>query len=115
MPETESRNIDVDVQCCDVSLTCPFNVVKRLLSASDRKLFGIDMQLIFDESALTPENTFTANIIEKYDYGNERYALCECLGTKIILPLKDDGKTIGFGVDLNNASIYDVIIGIIIT
>ena len=115
LPETESRNFDVDVQCGDTSLTCSFNVVKRLLSASDRKLFGIDMQLIFDESALTSENTFTANIIEKYDYGNEQYALCECLDTKLILPLKGDGKAIEFGVDINSASIYDQNVGIRIT
>lgn len=111
LPDGEKRNFDIDVDCGGVPLVCPFNVVKRLLSASDRKLFGTDMQLIFDEKALTWERDFTAKIIDKYDYGDKRYALCECLGSKLILPLTD-GEEVSFGLDLNASSIYDKNTGI---
>ena len=115
LPENESRAFDVKVLCGEVSLTCPFNVVKRLLSASDRKLFGVDMQLIFNENALTSEDTFKAKIVERCDYGNKKYGICDCLGTRIVLPIDGEESEVNFGIDLNVASIYDQNLGIKIT
>ncbi len=115
LAEEENRLFDVDVICGDTALTCPFNVVKRLLGASDRKLFGTDMQLIFNESALTSENTFGAAIVEKYDYGNMKYAFCDCLGCRIVLPLNGEETAVKFGINLNAASIYDHKLGMKIT
>ena len=115
LPENERRAFDVNVAFGDVSLTCPYNVVKRLLSASDRKLFGVDMQIIFDKDALTKESVFTAKVLEICDYGNAKFALCDCSGTKIVLPTEGGESEISFGIDLNKASIYDIDLGIKIT
>ncbi len=115
LPENEQRDFDVDVLCGEAVLTCPVAVVKRLLSASDRKLFGIDMQLIFDEKSLTDGSSFTAEITERYDYGTGQFALCKCLGTEVVLPIDKDTDKLCFGIDLNTASIYDDNLGIKIT
>lgn len=111
----ELRNFDVDVVCKSVSLTCPVPVLKRLLGASDRKLFGIDLQLIFDERAIVAGNAFTADVNEVYDYGGYRYALCDCLGTKLVIPCNNNQKQINFDLDLFNSTIYDNNLGIKIT
>ncbi len=112
LPADEKRTFDVDVLCGETALTCPLSVLKRLLSASDRKLFGIDMQLIFNANEVTDDKTFTAQIKEKYDYGNKQYALCECKGMQIILPFNGEATEISFGIDLLEASIYDNNLGI---
>ncbi|MBD5631890.1 MAG: ATP-binding cassette domain-containing protein [Clostridia bacterium] len=112
LPVEEKRTFDVDVLCGETALTCPLSVLKRLLSASDRKLFGIDMQLIFDANKITADKTFTAQIKEKYDYGNKQYALCECKGKQIVLPFNGETSEISFGIDLLNAGIYDNNLGI---
>lgn len=111
----KERRFDVDVVCGETALTCPLSVLKRLLSASDRKLFGVEMQLIFDENSVTDEKIFTAEIIERYDYGNRSYALCDCLGKRIVLPLRGENTEIPFGIDLNTASVFDEKAGIKIT
>ncbi|MDE7439673.1 MAG: ATP-binding cassette domain-containing protein, partial [Clostridia bacterium] len=115
LPENEKRAFNVDVLCGDTALTCPYGVVKRLLGASDRKLFGVDMQLIFNKNSLTNENTFTAKVLEICDYGNVKFAVCECLGEKVVLPTEEETSEIKFGIDLNFASIYDGNLGIKIT
>lgn len=107
LPEDEKRAFDVDVICKDTAVTCPHNVVKRLLGASDRKLFGVDMRLVFGESAIKDGDEFTAEIVERYDYGNKKFALCNCLGARIVLPLSTEADAIKFAIDLNEASIYE--------
>lgn len=115
----EKRKFDVDVVCGDKKLTCSTAMLKRLLSASDRKLFGIEMQLIFDENAIitfeeATVETFTAVVREVYDYGNKKFALCDCNGKTVVLPY-EKGEKIEFSVALNKATLYDNILGIKIT
>lgn len=112
LPAEERRDFDVDVQCGGVSLVCPFGVLKRLLGASNRRLFGMDLQLVFGEDALTAEDIFKAKIVERYDYGEKKYARCECLGANIVLPLENETEEISFGIDLIAAGIYDRALGI---
>ncbi len=115
LPENEKRSFDVDVLCGSATLSCPYGAVKRLLSASDRKLFGVEMRLTFDNNALTADNTFTAKVLDICDYGNEKFAVCDCAGVKAVLPSDGGESEIAFGIDLNFASIYDGNLGIKIT
>ncbi len=112
LPPEERRDMDIFVECGDVSMRCPFNVLKRLLGASDRKLFGVDLELHFGEDALLPGDTFKANILERYDFGEKKYARAECLGAKIVLPYEGEGETVSFDIDLNTAGVYDAAHGI---
>ena len=111
----EKRRFDVDVHCGDAALVCPTSVLKRLLGASDRKLFGVDLQLIFDENAITDGKQFKAQVKRIYDYGNQKYALCSCLGVDIVLPIDGETEVKEFGIDLHTAAIYDDKNGIKIT
>ncbi len=111
LPAEEARDIDVRVECGEVSLVCPFGVLKRLLGASDRKLFGVELTLLFGEEAIT-EGGLRAKILERFDYGEKQYARCEFLGTQIVLPYRGEQEEISFGIDLNAASIYDSAHGI---
>lgn len=108
----EKRKFDVDVVLGEKRLTCPSSVLKRLLGASDRKLFGIDLELKFDENSITDENRFTASVNEIYDYGSDKFARCDCLGKSVILPIDKDCGEIVFGIDLKEAEIYDDKLGI---
>ncbi len=112
LPAEERREIDVTVECGGLSLVCPFAVLKRLLGASDRKLFGVDLTLLFGEEAITAGEDLKAKILERFDYGKKQYARCECLGTQIVLPYRGEKEEISFGLDLNAASIYDSVHGI---
>lgn len=115
LPEEEARNFDVDVKCGGRSLACPYPVLKRLMGASDRKLYGIPMRLSFDESAVTAGNRFNAEVKEIYGYGGCRYARCVCMGKEIVIPYTGGGKSVDFDIDLTKASIYDDKLGIKIT
>ncbi len=112
LPPEERRDFDVDILCGGVSLVCPFAVLKRLLGASNRRIFGVELQLIFGEDALTAGDIFNAKILQRFDYGEKKYALCQCLGADLVLPLGNEEEEIAFGVDLNAAGIYDGALGI---
>lgn len=113
LPEGEMRTFDVDVVCGEQALTCPFTVLKRLMGASDRKLFSTEMRLQFAEDAIVAGKRFRAEVKEVYDYGKYRYALCRCMDTDVILPCANAAETIlSFDIDLTKISIYDEKVGI---
>ncbi len=112
LPDGEKRNFDAEVKRGETSLVCPVPVLKRILGASDRKLFGTDMRLIFGEDGVTDEKIFKASIKEIYDYGNRRYAVCACGDSEIVLPYNGESGEMCFGIDLLKASIYDNYSGI---
>ncbi len=107
LPPEERRGLDIFIECGGISIPCPFGVLKRLLGASDRRLFGVDLELHFGEDALLPGDTFKAKILERYDFGEKKYARAECLGTQIVLPCTGEQESISFDIDLNAAGIYD--------
>ncbi len=111
----EKRSFDVDVICCGTPLVCPLTVLKRLLGASDRKLFGTDLQLIFSTDAVTSENTFSAKILKVLDYGVGKYAVCSFAGNEIVLPYNGESGSVNFGIDLLKSSVYDHVSAIKIT
>lgn len=116
LPADEPRAFDVDVVCGAQALVCPYPVLKRLMGASDRKLFGVPMQLKFDESAIVAGNRFCAEVKRVYDYGKQTYALCRCMDTDVVLPcLSKGGSTVEFDIDLTKASVFDERVGIKIT
>lgn len=115
LPADEKRDFDVDVVCGSATLACPFAVLKRLLGASDRKIFDVEMQLIFDENAIRAGNSFSADVDRIFDYGREKFALCSCFGTKVVAPLENDGERISFDIDLSCSTVYDKKLGIKIT
>lgn len=113
LPVNEARNFDVDVQLGESALTCPFAVLKRLLGASDRKIFGVQMVLRFDENSITDGDRFSADVREIYDYGKYRYALCRCMDADVILPCPNGSENrVLFDIDLKKAGIYDEKVGI---
>ena len=88
-------------------ITCPYPVFKRLLGASDRKIFGEDMELKFYEFSVTDEDTFTADIIRVCDYGRRKFAVCSFCGKEIAVPYKGGENTVSFGIDLTKSAVYD--------
>lgn len=108
----EYRAFDVDVVCGEKKLGCPYAALKRLLGASDRKLFGTPMLLKFDNNGITEGDEFSATVKEIYDYGSARYALCSCMGNEIVLPYNGQDKQINFCIDLNVSGIYEEQTGI---
>lgn len=107
LPDNEYRTFDIEIVCGETVLKCPLKTAKRLLGASDRKLFGVPLQLRFQENDVKEGNTFQAAIDEVLDYGSERYALCTCMGNRMTLPYRGEAKTISFDIDLLSASVYD--------
>lgn len=107
LPDGELRKFDIKIKCGDIALDCPAAVTIRILSASDRKLFGVPMNLIFNENSIISGNTFTAVVEEVYDFGEKKYALATCMGEKIILPYSGEGESICFDIDLFTASVFD--------
>lgn len=111
LPQDEYRTFDIDVAVGETVITAPLATAKRLLGASDRKLFGIPAVLSFSEKDVREGDTFTATVQEIYDYGYERYALCRCMDKEIVLPYTGQSDKINFTVDLNTASIIDEKLG----
>ncbi|HIQ66083.1 MAG TPA: ATP-binding cassette domain-containing protein [Candidatus Coproplasma stercoravium] len=107
LPEEEKRAFDIDIDVGGTKITCPYPVLKRLLGASDRKIFGEDMELKFYEFSVTDEDTFTADIIRVCDYGRRKFAVCSFCGKEIAVPYKGGENTVSFGIDLTKSAVYD--------
>lgn len=107
LPKEEYRDFDIDVAVGDVSLTAPLITAKRLLGASDRKIFDLPAALSFNEKDVREGDAFTATVREVYDYGFESYALCQCKDAELILPYRGESDKISFTVDLITAQIID--------
>jgi hypothetical protein len=107
LPQSEYRKFDVDIICGDKAITCPVNILKRILSASDRKLFDVPMTLRFNASDITNEETFSTNVKYVLDYGKEKFAVCDFMGKEIILSSNGKESTIKFGINVSVANIYE--------
>lgn len=112
LPEAEKRTFDIQIDIGGTLVTCPYAVLKRLLGASDRKIFGVEMQLEFSGDAICAGDSFTADIAEIYDYGKHKYARCPFCGTEVILPLNGEQGKISFGLDLTKCAVHDKNLGI---
>lgn len=99
---------DIVFTCGDTQFICPPSVVKRILSVSDRKYTGVDIQLRYSYADVTEGSALTAVPERILDYGNEKFALCDIQGRQAVLPAKGikDGR-ISYDIDLEKVAFYE--------
>lgn len=99
---------DIVFESNGVQFVCPPAVVKRILSASDRKLFGADIRMRYNYADVIAGTALTARVERIMDYGGEKFALCSVLGACAVLPADGvkDGE-ITYDINLEEVAFYE--------
>ncbi len=105
---TDGSAFAVDFVFGERSLPCPKSLCRKLLSASDRKIFGIPVRLEFISEGIAEGESFAAEPEGLLDYGEEKFVVCTVAGNRMRLSARclRDGK-VCFDIDMENAAVVE--------
>ncbi|MDD4000510.1 MAG: hypothetical protein PHX62_06430, partial [Bacilli bacterium] len=103
---------DLIFKIAEYELKCPVDMVKRLLSITDRNIFNLPLELCFSPDSVFENGFIKAEVKSFDDYGNRQYLLCELANTQFLIPCINHNKYVVFGIDLSEAHLIEPKTGI---
>lgn len=110
--EYKNLNFRVDFVAGEISLPCPYEVIKKLMH-TDRKIYSKPIKLEFSiYDTKVSENGFFAQGEELLEFKNEKFLKARYNNFVVYLPSDENHNNFRFTLDMSKAAIIDKEIGI---